>query len=233
MIRKQLYGVQYGVEVHRVNSDCTWPGHRRFGVKFEKTLFGISLSLILIVGAAAPGSLRAQIAPNRVPQQIIVNGQQANGAYVTSASGGVQSYRCPSPQSYTTPDGASHGWACYDQVTATYLLSALPPAQLQAQAQPLPPLPTQAPVYNGSYSNYPNYGYPPRTPMGKVKIDTKIKNGKVYVDGGLAGETRKLKKFSITAGNHDIELRDSTGHTTLKERVQVIAGRTVEIKSAI
>jgi hypothetical protein len=202
-------------------------------VKFGKTLFGISLALILIVGAAVPGSLRAQIGPTRIPQQIIVNGQQANGAYVRSAAGGVQSYKCPSPQPYTTPDGASHGWACYDQATATYLLSALPPAQSQAQAQPLSPLPPQAPVYNSPYSNYPNYRYPPRTRMGTVKIDTKIKNGSVYVDGGLAGATRKLKKFSITAGNHDIELRDSAGHTALKERVQVIAGKTVEIKSAI
>jgi hypothetical protein len=202
-------------------------------VKFGKILFGISLELILIVGAGTPGSLRAQTGPNRIPQQIIINAQQANGAYVRSASGGVQSYRCPSPQPYTTPDGAARGWACYDQSSATYLLNALPPAQSQAQAQPLPPLPPQAPVYNSPYSNYPNYGFAPRIRMGKVKIDTKIKNGSVYVDGGLAGATRKLKKFSIAAGNHDIELRDSTGHTAFKERVQVIAGRTVEIKSAI
>jgi hypothetical protein len=210
-------------------------------VKVGKILFGTSLALILIVAAATQGFSQAQTVPNRIPQQIIVNGQAANGAYVKNPAGGVQSYRCPSPQPYTTPDGASSGWACYDQATATYLLSALPPAQSQTQARepaPLPqvqrepaPLP-QARVYNPSISNYPNYGYPPRSNMGNVKIDTKIKNGSIYVDGGFAGATGKLKKFSITAGSHDIELRDSTGHTALTERVQVIAGRTVEIKPA-
>jgi hypothetical protein len=165
--------------------------------------------------------------PNRIPQQIIVNGHPANGAYVKNAAGGLQSYTCPSPQPYTTPDGASSGWTCYDQATGTYLLSALPPSQPQAQLQPQPRVDTIP------YSRYPNYGFPPRVRMGKVKIDTKIKNGTIYVDGGLAGVTRKLKNFSITEGNHDIELRDSTGHTALKERVQVIAGRTVEIRSAI
>jgi hypothetical protein len=65
-----------------------------------------------------------------------------------------------------------------------------------------------------------------------VKIDTKIKNGSIYVDGGFAGATGKLKKFSLTTGNHDIEVRDSTGHAVLKERVQVLAGRTVEIRAA-
>jgi hypothetical protein len=215
-------------------------------VKVIKILFGISLALILIGAAATQGFSQAQTVPNRIPQQIIVNGQPANGAYVKNAAGGVQSYRCTNPQPYTTPDGASSGWACYDQSTATYLLSALPPGQQQPQVQPAPPLQVQPPplpqvqpaplpqvrVYNTPYPRYPDYGYPPRTNMGTVKIDTKIKNGSVYVDGGFAGATGKLKKFSLTAGNHDIELRDSTGHTALTERVQVIAGRTVEIKPA-
>jgi hypothetical protein len=84
--------------------------------------------------------------------------------------------------------------------------------------------------YYGPYNYYPGYGYAPRPSMGNVKIDTKIKNGMIYVDGGYAGETGKLKKFPLTTGNHDIELRDSASHTVLKERVQVIPGRTVEIK---
>jgi len=84
--------------------------------------------------------------------------------------------------------------------------------------------------YYSPYTYYPAYGYTPRASMGNVKIDTKIKNGTIYVDGGYAGATGKLKKFSLTTGNHDIELRNSASHTVLKERVQVIPGRTVEIK---
>jgi hypothetical protein len=201
-------------------------------VKVTKILFGTSLALILVVAAATRGFSQAQTVPNRIPQQIIVNGQPASGAYVKNPAGGLQSYRCANPQPYTTPDGASGGFACYDQLTATFLLNALPPLQPQARAQREPSLPPQAPVYNSPYPRYPDYGYSTRANMGNVKIDTKIKNGSIYVDGGLAGATGKLKKFSLTAGNHDIELRDSSGQTALKETVQVIAGRTVEIKPA-
>ena len=63
-----------------------------------------------------------------------------------------------------------------------------------------------------------------------MKIDTKLKDGSVYIDGGFAGTTKKLKKFSLRAGNHDIELRDSRGETILQERVQVIPHRTIELK---
>src|SRR6266568_525183 len=63
---------------------------------------------------------------------------------------------CPAPQLYVTSDGASQGWACYEQSTGVWLLNALPPAQApQPQAQPpvqtpqpqvqLPPPPAQAP----------------------------------------------------------------------------------------
>ena len=85
--------------------------------------------------------------------------------------------------------------------------------------------------YYGPYPYYPGYGYAYATHpnMGDVKIDTKIKNGSIYVDGGYAGETGKLKKFSLTTGNHDIEMRDSAGNSVFKERVEVIPGKTVEI----
>jgi len=110
-------------------------------VKVRKILFGTSLALILVIGAASQGYSQAQPVQNRIPQPIMINGQSANGAYVQTAAGGMQSYKCPNPQAYNTPDGASSGWACYDQSTATYLLNALPPAppqtqQVQAQPQP-------------------------------------------------------------------------------------------------
>ncbi len=83
--------------------------------------------------------------------------------------------------------------------------------------------------YPGWYG--PRWGPPyaafPRT--GTVKIVTHDKNASVYVDGGYAGLTAKLKKFPLRPGNHDIELRDSRGHTFYQERVQVITGRTTEI----
>ena len=88
--------------------------------------------------------------------------------------------------------------------------------------------------YYGPAWYYPGrYAYFPPTPsLGEVKIDTHLKGSSIYVDGGYAGETTKLKKFSLRPGNHDIEVRDLAGKTIYRERVQVLAGKTTEIKLA-
>jgi len=75
--------------------------------------------------------------------------------------------------------------------------------------------------------------YVPASPVtGNVKIDTHVKGGSIYVDGGYAGETSKLKKFELRPGNHDIEVREASGYTIYRERVQVLAGKTTDIKLA-
>ena len=84
-----------------------------------------------------------------------------------------------------------------------------------------------APYYPGYY--YPGvYNVAPRG--GEVKIETHLKDASVYVDGGFAGTTAKLKHFSLKTGNHDIEVRNAGGQTLFKERVQVLPGRSVDIK---
>jgi len=71
------------------------------------------------------------------------------------------------------------------------------------------------------------YGPVPYT--GNVKIHTELKGASVYVDGGFAGLTGKLKKFPLRPGNHNIELRDSDGRTIYQQQVAVIAGKTTDI----
>jgi hypothetical protein len=90
---------------------------------------------------ATAGFSQSPAAQNRIPQQIIVNAQSANGAYVTAPGGGLQSFTCSAPQQYSTADGATQGWACFDQTTGVWLLNSLPPAQPQAQASTVPPAP--------------------------------------------------------------------------------------------
>ena len=77
----------------------------------------------------------------------------------------------------------------------------------------------------------PWYGptYIPAERTGNVKIETNLKGASILVDGGYAGLTGKLKTFPLRPGNHDIELRDSSGHTFFQERVQVILGKTTKI----
>ena len=70
----------------------------------------------------------------------------------------------------------------------------------------------------------------PRSNLGEVKIVTKAKDESIYVDGGYAGVTGKLKHFELAPGNHDIELRDPSGGTIFQQRVQVIMDRTIEIR---
>jgi hypothetical protein len=83
--------------------------------------------------------------------------------------------------------------------------------------------------YWGGYWGYP-YGYGYGGPaMGEVKIDTPAKDALVYVDGGYAGLSGKLRHFHLTPGTHDIELRDPSGKAFFQEHVQVIAGKTIDI----
>jgi hypothetical protein len=72
------------------------------------------------------------------------------------------------------------------------------------------------------------YGYPVRN-TGEVKILTHRKDASVYIDGGYAGLTGKLKKFALGPGNHDIELRDNGGKTIFHEKVRILVGKTTEI----
>jgi hypothetical protein len=84
---------------------------------------------------------------NRVPQQVVINGQTVSAVSVIAAGGAVQRYSCLNPQQFTTTDGTSQGWACYDASAGVWLLNALPPAQAQApQVQAPQPQVQQAPV---------------------------------------------------------------------------------------
>jgi hypothetical protein len=86
-------------------------------------------------------------------------------------------------------------------------------------------------LYWGPYG-YGYYGYNGEgayTGTGHVKLDLQAKDALVYIDGGYAGLSGKLKNFPLKAGSHDLELRDPSGHTFYQEHLNVLPGRTVEI----
>ena len=119
----------------------------------SKRLVGAGLTIVLALAISAPAFAQAQPVQSRIPQQVIINGQKVNGAYVAAANGGMQSFTCSNPQQYVTPDNAMQGWACFDQATGVWLLNALPPstqpapqAQAQAPAPAGAPLPSQPPA---------------------------------------------------------------------------------------
>jgi hypothetical protein len=104
---------------------------------------GLAACFVLVL--AAQGFAAAQSVQNRIPQQVIINGQRVSGAHVTAPNGGMQTFTCPDPQQYATPEGASQGWACFDQATGVWLLNALPPAPQPVQQAPVP-VPQQPPT---------------------------------------------------------------------------------------
>lgn len=79
----------------------------------------------------------------------------------------------------------------------------------------------------GPYYGYYGYGYAPNA--GTVKIDTKLKDTAVYVDGGYAGTVGQLKTFHLRPGEHNIDLRDPDGHSFYQEKVTVLVGKTLTI----
>lgn len=107
--------------------------------------WGIGVAATLVLSASAAFA-QAQTTQNRIPQQVSINGQMVNGAYVTTASGQLQGYTCPTPQPYKTADGSSQGWACYEQTTGVWLLNAAAPPQAPVNTAPVPVAPPP-PVY--------------------------------------------------------------------------------------
>jgi hypothetical protein len=109
---------------------------------------------VFFLGIAIVGTLalspsvalsQTQTIPTRIPQQIVINGQMASGAFLTGQGGQLQSFTCPSPQQYTTADGNSQGWACYEQTTGVWLLNAVPPVPTPQAVPAAPPAPVVVP----------------------------------------------------------------------------------------
>lgn len=127
-------------------------------------------------------------------------------------------------------------------LAATTLLVLAQPASAQRFIYRRPVI--VAPYYGYGYWYGPSWPYgpgwyypygrtylvPPRPTTGEVKIVTKIKGDSIYVDGGFAGITGKLKHFDLAPGNHDIQIRDPSGRTILQQRVQIILDRTTEVR---
>ena len=105
-----------------------------------KRLISAALASGLVLVVSAQGFVQAGSVQNRIPQQVIINGQRVNGSYVAAAGGGLQTFTCPNPEPYASPDGASQGWACFEQATGVWLLNALPPSPQPVQQAPIPVL---------------------------------------------------------------------------------------------
>jgi hypothetical protein len=75
------------------------------------------------------------------------------------------------------------------------------------------------PSYSPYYFSNPN--------SGEVKLDTKVKDAGVYINGAYAGTTKDNRTMHLRPGQYNIEIR-GYGHP-YAERVYVVAGKTLHL----
>ena len=67
---------------------------------------------------------------------------------------------------------------------------------------------------------------------GEVKLDTRVKDAQVFINGSYAGTTHHNKSMHVRPGSYNIEIREA-GHTQFTERVYVVAGKTMHLHPAL
>ncbi|MGA2327418.1 MAG: PEGA domain-containing protein [Bryobacteraceae bacterium] len=76
------------------------------------------------------------------------------------------------------------------------------------------------------YGAYPVVSHPN---AGLVKLDTKVKDAEVFVDGAFAGTAGDLKSMWLRQGAYNLEVR-SPGRATYAERIYVVNGKTLRVR---
>ena len=80
------------------------------------------------------------------------------------------------------------------------------------------------------------YGYAPYVNQyantGQVKIETKVKEAEVFVNGGFAGTVKDAHNLHLRPGQYTIEVRYH-GQPGFSEKVYVTAGKTVKLNPGL
>jgi len=79
-----------------------------------------------------------------------------------------------------------------------------------------------------AYGPYWGPGYYAYPYTGEIKLDTKVKDAQVFINGAFAGTTHDAKKMHLRPGTYDIQIREG-GKTQFDQKVYVAGGRTVHL----
>jgi hypothetical protein len=85
-----------------------------------------------------------------------------------------------------------------------------------------------APFWGPYWGPYGYYGYRAYPNSGEVKLDTKVKDAQVFIDGAYAGTTHENRTMHLRPGNYNIEIREN-GQTPFAQKVYVAAGQTLHL----
>src|SRR5689334_12279855 len=80
--------------------------------------------------------------------------------------------------------------------------------------------PYWGPYWGSAYYSHPN--------AGEVKLDTKVKDAEVFINGAFAGTTHQNKTMYLRPGSYNIEIREG-GRTQFAERIYVVADKTLKL----
>ncbi|HUA85258.1 MAG TPA: PEGA domain-containing protein [Bryobacteraceae bacterium] len=83
-----------------------------------------------------------------------------------------------------------------------------------------------APFWGAYWGPGPYYAYPN---AGEVKLDTKVKDAQVFINGAFAGTTKENKTMHLRPGSYNIEIREG-GQTQFAQQVYVAAGKTIHLQ---
>jgi hypothetical protein len=61
--------------------------------------------------------------------------------------------------------------------------------------------------------------------MGEVRLDTRVKDAQVFVNGAYAGTTHDNKTMHLRPGSYNLEIREG-GRTQFAERIYVVRGKS-------
>jgi len=81
-------------------------------------------------------------------------------------------------------------------------------------------MPYWSPWGYGPYDYYPN--------SGEVKLDTKVRDAQVFIDGAYAGTTHDNRTMHLRPGSYNIEIRE-VGRTAFSQKLFVVAGKTLHL----
>ena len=83
-----------------------------------------------------------------------------------------------------------------------------------------------SPFWGAYWGPGPYYAFPN---AGEVKLDTKVKDAQVFIDGSYAGTTKDNKTMHLRPGTYGIEIREG-GQVAFTQQVYVVAGKTIHLE---
>ena len=85
-----------------------------------------------------------------------------------------------------------------------------------------------SPFWSAYWGPYYGYGYAAYPNSGEVKLDTKVKDAQVFINGAFAGTTHDNRTMHLRPGNYNIEIKEA-GNTQFSQKVYVAAGVTIHL----